>query len=460
MAKRGTSPFRGATFNKDWTQGSVISNLLLLSWPMVLMETLFVTSQVADMIWVGKLGSSAIAGVGIANIVLMLVMSMDMGIIVGVRAMVARYVGVGDLEGANRIAGQAFILSTTWGILITVIGLSLTKPIMSLFGMEAEVVAQGMSYMRVMFAGWVAMDILVMGLYVIQSSGDTKTPLMIESLIRIVHVTLCPFLVLGLWMFPRLGVTGAALANVLSQCLGVGLVFWLLLGGHTRLRLALRDFHPTPSIMWRILKIGIPALIMNLQRSLGNFMLTWFIAPFGTLAVAAHSIAARVEMFLFLPGLGFGMGAGVLVGQNLGAGQPERAEKNGWLALAFLEACMAVCSAAIFLWSENIMGIFTTDTELVALGSIFLKIATAGYLVIAFVSVLQSCIAGAGDTIPTMLVSIGMIWIVQLPLAFLLPRYTSLGVYGLRWAIVANIFAGAIAYTTYFKLGRWKAKKV
>lgn len=106
------------------------------------------------------------------------------------------------------------------------------------------------------------------------------------------------------------------------------------------------------------------------------------------------------------------------------------------------------------------MGIFTTDTELVALGSIFLKIATAGYLVIAFVSVLQSCIAGAGDTIPTMLVSIGMIWIVQLPLAFLLPRYTSLGVYGLRWAIVANIFAGAIAYTTYFKLGRWKAKKV
>ena len=165
-------------------------------------------------------------------------------------------------------------------------------------------------------------------------------------------------------------------------------------------------------------------------------------------------------MFLCLPGMGFGMGAGVLVGQNLGAGRPDRAEKNGWLALGFLEAFMVVCSAAILLWAENIMGVFTTDPGLVQLGGIFLRIASAGYIVMAFVSVLQSCIAGAGDTIPTMIISVAMIWVVQLPLAFLLPRYTSLGVYGLRWAIVANVLAGAIAYIIYFKLGRWKAKKV
>jgi putative MATE family efflux protein len=267
-------------------------------------------------------------------------------------------------------------------------------------------------------------------------------------------------MVLGLWIFPDMGVSGAALANVLSQCLGVILIFWLLKGGYTRLHPALKDFKPDFGIMWRILKIGIPALFMSLQRSLGNFMLTWFIAPFGTLAVAAHSIASRAEMFLYLPGLGFGLGAGVLVGQNLGAGRPERAEKNGWLALGFLETFMIVCSAVILLWAENIMGVFTTDAGLIEIGSIFLRIATAGYMIIAFISVLQSCIAGAGDTIPTMIISVAMIWVVQMPLAFLLSRYTSLGVYGLRWAIVANVLAGAIAYTIYFRLGRWKHKKV
>jgi putative MATE family efflux protein len=427
---------------------------------MVLMETIYVISQVADMVWVGQLGPAAIAGVGIANIVLMVVLSMDMGMVVGVRAMVTRYVGAGDYQEANHVAGQGFILSIIWGMLITVIGLLLTGPVINLFGIEAEVFIEGMAYLRVMFAGWVAMEILIMGLYVIQSSGDARTPLLIETLIRTIHVALCPFLVLGLWVFPRLGVTGAALANVISQCLGAGCIFWLIHSGNTRLHPTLRDFRADINIIWRILKVGIPALVMNLQRSLGNFMLTWLIAPFGTLAIAAHSIAARVELFLSLPGMGFGTGAGVLVGQNLGAGQPERAEKNGWSALGFLEGFMAVCSVAILFWAANIMGIFTKDSELVALGGDFLKIATASYLLISFISVLQSCIASAGDTVPTMVVSIVMIWVIQLPLAYLLPEYTSLGVYGLRWAIVAGIFAGAIAYAIYFRIGRWKTKRI
>jgi len=181
--------------------------------------------------------------------------------------------------------------------------------------------------------------------------------------------------------------------------------------------------------------------------------LTWLIIPFGTLAVAAHSLASRMEMFIVIPGMAVGNSAGVLVGQNLGAGQPERAEKSVWLAVSVVEAFMIVISTVILLWAESIMGIFTTDPGLVELGSIFFRIATAGYLVIAFV-------AGAGDTIPTMVISIVAIWAVQLPLAFLLPRVTDLGVYGLRWAIVAATVAAAIAYVVYFKLGRWKYKRV
>jgi putative MATE family efflux protein len=427
---------------------------------MMLMEALYVTSQIVDMIWIGRLGPSAIAGVGVANIVLFAIMSMDFGFIIGMRAMVARHVGAGDIAGANYIAGQAFVLIAIWGALITGTGFLLAEPIIKMFGVEPQVVTEGTAFLRIMFAGWVTVEILVMGLYAIQSSGDTITPLKIEFSIRAVHVALCPLLVLGLWGFPQLGVRGAALSNVISQILGAGLGLWLLFRGHTRLRLNLTHFRFSPRMIWRISKIGGPALLMNMQRSFGDIALAMFIVPFGTLAVAAHSLSSRLDMFLSLPGMALGSGAGVLVGQNLGADQPERAEKGAWLAVGFVEAFMVVCSIVILLWAENVVGIFTTEASLIQLGSIFFRIATGGYLILAFVFVLQSCIAGAGDTIPNMIINMCMIWAVQLPLAFLLPRVTRLSLFGVRWAIVASIFTGTIAYVTYFRLGRWKVKKV
>jgi putative MATE family efflux protein len=449
-----------SAFEKDWTRGSIIGNLLLLSWPMVVMEALYMVGQIVDMIWVGKLGPSSIAGVGIANICVLVVMSMDIGLIIGVRAMIARYVGVGDIWGANTIAGQAIILGATWGIVVAVIGILVVKPILGLFGAEAEVITAGIVYLRILFAGWVAMGILVMGLYAVQASGDTMKPMIIEACIRSIHLALCPFLVLGWWIFPHLGVTGAALSNVISHSLGALIVVSLLFSGRTRLQLSLKDFRPVPNIIWRILKIGIPALVLHMQKSLGDLVLLWIIIPFGTLAVAAHSLVLRVEMFFIAVGIGLGGGSGVLVGQNLGADQPRRAEKSGWLAVGLMEAFMIAFSGVILLRAENIVGIFTAEPDLVALGSIFLRIATAGYLLFGFVLVFQDCIAGAGDTLPTMIVSIAMIWVIQLPLAFFLPGVANLGVYGVRWAIVVSIFSGAIFYVIYFMSGRWKAKKV
>lgn len=454
------SPPKTTTAHKDWTQGSILGNLLRLSWPMVLMESCYVLSQIVDMVWIGKLGAAAIAGVGIANLVLMLVLAMDFGLVMGVRAMIARHVGAGDIQSANRVAAQGLLMGTGWGMIVMTVGLVASGPLMALFGVESEVLIDGMAYLRVMFAGWVPLVLLVMGLYAFQASGDTLTPLKIEILIRAVHITMCPFLVLGWWGTPRLGVSGAALSNVIAHCLGVFTVMTLLFRGKSRLHLKWKDFRPDPSIIWRILNIGVPALVMNLQRSLGNLILTWLVVPFGTLAVAAHSLTARVEMFLYMPGIGFGLGAGVLVGQNLGAGRPERAEQSAWRATAILEAVMLVCSAAILIWAEPLMTLFTADAELVTLGGEFLRIAVVGYAVIAFVSVLQSCITGAGDTLPNMVISLVLIWLVELPLAYLLSRHTALAVYGLRWSITIYTVVGAVAYTLYFKSGRWKHKKV
>jgi putative MATE family efflux protein len=445
---------------KDWTRGPILRNILLLSWPMATMETLYVVSQVFDLVWVGRLGSTAVAGIGIAFVIVMLVTSLDFGMVVGARAMVARYVGANDIKTANHIAAQALVLVCAWGLVMTALGLTLAGPVMRLMGLEPGVITEGVAYMRVTFAGWITMDVMIVVLYIVQSSGDTIRPLILEALTRVIHIALCPFLVLGIGVFPRLGVGGAALASVIGQTVGAGLALWLFFGGATRLRVARHDFRLDLKIIGRILRIGLPALLTNLQRSFGMFVITWLVVPFGTLAVAATSIVSRVEMFVTLPGLGLGMGAGVLAGQNLGAGRPERAEKSGWLAAGVLQVTMVGVSGLILVLANGIAGIFTDDPELIRLGSTFLRIASVAFLVMACTSVLQSCIAGAGDTVPTMITGFIVNWVVQLPLALLLSRFTSLGVLGIRWAVVGGVTVGTVIYISYFRLGRWKLKKV
>ena len=308
-----------------------------------------------------------------------------------------------------------------------------------------------------------------------QAAGDAVTPMWIGILFRSLHVTLCPFLVLGWWVFPQLGVGGAAYTNIISQGLGLGLSLWVLFTGRSvyfspirrmvrlgqsKMKLTLDNFRIDPGIIWRIIRIGIPSSVMGMQMALAGFVFVRIIAPFGTFAIAAHTISQRVEMILFMPIMGLGMAAGTLAGQNLGAGQPGRAEKGGWLAALVALALMTVFSLGLLLGAESIVTIFNREAGLVEMGSKFIRIATAGYFLIGFVIVLQFCISGAGDTVPPMVISLLMMWLIQLPLAYVLPRYTGLGVYGIRWAMVISIGVGTVAYTIYFKLGRWKRKKV
>jgi putative MATE family efflux protein len=325
---------------------------------------------------------------------------------------------------------------------------------------EPEVVKEGVIYLRILFIGWLTLEFLVMGLYIMQSTGDAMSPMIIELGIRGVHLALCPFLVLGLWIFPHMGIAGAALSNVISQFLGAVAGLWLLFSGRTRMKLRLRDIRFVPDLTWRILKIGIPSLISMGQSTAANFIMTWIIVPFGTLAVAAHSLVSNVQTFVMTPNMGLGNGVGVLVGQNLGAQQPERAIKSTWLAALVLQSFNILCGVAILIWAEEIVMLFNEDPALVSIGAAFLRIAAGSYLVIGINSALMNCISGAGDTVPNMIISIGMMWVIQIPLAYLLSNYTGLDVNGVRWAIVAASFAGIIATFAYFRSGRWKRKKV
>lgn len=460
MGRIAGPPGRGGGPERDWTKGNIIGNLLSLGWPMMIGGSINMLGPTIDMIWVGKLGSSSIAGVGVSGMVVMLVNSMMMGLYMGLRAMVARFIGAGDIKGANHVAQQSLVINVVYSLIMAAIGIFFARPILVLLGVGPDVVEQGVPYLRIQFIGMVTMSFRNMAEATMQASGDSKSPMWIDLFFRAFHIIFCPFLIFGWWFFPSLGVSGAALTNVFSQGIGASLGLWLLLSGRTRLKLTLRGFRIDPGIIWRLVKLALPASITAMERTLGNLILMWFITPFGTLAVAAHTLNQRVEMFLNMPAMGLGQAAGVLAGQNLGAKQPERAVKTGWLGAGFLSGVMLVISVAVLLWAEGIVRIFSSEPELVKLAATFIRIAATSYVMMGFGAVLSQCINGAGDTLPPMLIMLLNMWLVQVPLAYFLPRITDLGVFGVRWAIVIGSVTAAIIYALYFLSGRWKRKKV
>ena len=186
----------------------------------------------------------------------------------------------------------------------------------------------------------------------------------------------------------------------------------------------------------------------------------WFIAPFGTIAVAAHTLGQRVEMFVLMPAWGLGMAAGLLTGQNLGANRPDRAEKSGWLGSFLVTGFVVVIGVALLLWAESVVRIFSTDPPLVATAAAFLRIAVVGYFAMGAGAALQQCVMGSGDTVIPLIVGVVTSWGIQMPLAYFLPRLGNLGVYGVRWAIVIPTAVSAVILIIYFRMGRWKHKQV
>ncbi|OGO24416.1 MAG: hypothetical protein A2Z28_08355 [Chloroflexi bacterium RBG_16_51_9] len=219
-------------------------------------------------------------------------------------------------------------------------------------------------------------------------------------------------------------------------------------------------FHFDWKMIWRITRIGIPASIMGTERSSANLLVMWFIVPFGTAAVAAHTLMERIDNFIRMPAMAMGQGAGVLAGQNLGAKQPERAEKTAWLAVGLFTSLMFVISVLVWFWPEYLIGVFNTEPELVGIAVTFLRIQIVHFMVSGITLVLMSCLNGVGDTwIPT-LNTLVTLWGVQMPLAYLLSRFSTLGVFGVRWAMVIAVVIRAAVYVVYFKMGRWKRTTV
>jgi len=444
----------------DLTTGNITANLLRLAWPVIVSSSLNMLGPTIDVIWVGKLGSVAVAGVGVAGIAVQLLMSSMMGLVMGMRALIARAIGAGNDAEANRVVKQSLMLGALLSFFMAAVGVIFADVFLRLLGLAEDVVAVGAVYLQVIFASSIVMMVRFAMEGSLQAAGDTLRPMYITIIYRAVHIVLCPFLVFGWWIFPEMGIVGAAVTNLIAQLVGLILITRLLLTGRTRLSLEFKNFNFDWGLIWRIVRIGIPSSVMGIQMGLGAFVLIKFLTPFGTTAVAAHTIWSRLDMFLMMPLMGLGMAAGVLAGQNLGAKKPERAVKSAWRAVIIGEGLMLMWVVIIFFGAEWIIRLFNSEPELVEIGAKFLRIAAIGYLIFSLPAVLQNSISGAGDTVPPMILSVAGTWLVQIPLAYFLSQVDSFGVYGLRWAIVISSYLIAVLFLIYFLRGRWKTKRV
>jgi putative MATE family efflux protein len=475
MGRKTVSHNVKLTSTRDWTQGSVVRNLLSLTWPILISQSLNMIGPFIDMVWVGKLGAASVAGVGIASSVVTLANGAIMGLSMSVRALVARSVGAKDWDGANHAARQAFVICISYALLLAVVGILFARPIISMFGVKTDVVDAGSTYLRVQLIGMITMCLRVFTESTLQASGNAMTPMKIGLIFRAVHVVLCPFLVFGSafsstvfphladfsgwWPFAAMGIAGAAVTNIISQGLGGILGLWVLFKARTGLRLTFKNFRFDIQMIKRMLVIGLPNLFLHTQHHLCTLVFTWFTAPFGIIYVAAHTIWQRVDTISTTIGSGVGTSAGVLGAQNLGANKPERADKGGWLAAGFALGIMLCSSTGILLFAESIAGLFNSDPELVRITSAFMRISAAGYLGWGLNVVFMQFLVGVGDTFMSFLLETLQTWLVQIPLAFVLSRYTSLGVYGIRWAMVIGLFVAAVIFTLYYRTGKWKHRR-
>lgn len=451
---------RSAYATRDLTSGSIPRNLWFLAWPATVNGALRTVDQLADLVWAGFFGSLAIAGMGVAQQYVGLAFTARMGLDVGMRAMVSRAVGMGDTRLAEHVVFQAATITLGYSLMMVLIGVFLTEVLLGLLGVSDAVIVQGTTYMRILLIGQAVMGFQMWASQSLSAAGDTLTPMRAGVIARVIHLTASPILMFGLVGVPQMGLPGAALGTVLSHLVSLALLLSVLFRGSSRLHLRLRDFSFDGPMVWRLLKIGGPASVNGMERGLAQLFMVRLVAPFGDIAVAAFSITRRVENFAQMGSRGLGMASGIIVGQNLGAGKPERARETIRWAAIYVVLITAVFSGLVMTFPGGFLTLFTRDPAFLDVARTWLVIAAAGYVGLALGQVAQQSFQTAGDTLVVMLITLGTMWFLELPLAWYLTRSTDVGQFGVAWAMLAAMVARPLIYVPYYYWGRWMRVQV
>src|SRR5580693_1455803 len=353
--------------HRDYTAGSLNRAILLLAVPMVFEMVLVSLFAVVDVFWVGRLGANAVATVGLTESMLSLVFAVGMGLSLSTTAMVARRIGEKDPEGAAVAAVQAIALGVMVALAIGLPCGVLAPRLLRLMGASPELVAVGSGYTRICLGGSGAVLMLFLNNAIFRGAGDASIAMRLLWVSNIINLVLDPCLIFGIGPFPHLGVTGAATATLIGRSIGVLVQFWLLLRGTERIHILKRHLRLNFPVLWRLLRISLSGILQFAISNASWIGLVRIVSLFGGAAVAGYTVAIRIVIFFILPAWGLSNAAATLVGQNLGAGRPDRAEKAVWRTGLYNVAFLGTVGVIFILFAEPIVGLFISDPAVVPL---------------------------------------------------------------------------------------------
>jgi putative MATE family efflux protein len=442
----------------DYTQGSIRHAIILLAIPMILELSLESVFAVVDMFFVGRLGENAIATVGLTESVVTIVYSIAIGLSTAATAMVARRIGEKNEDEAAHAGVQTIILSLIVTMVISAIGLVFAPKILQLMGAKPEVVREGAVFTRIMLGGSVViiMVFLINGIF--RGAGNAAIAMRSLWLASMCNIILCPLLIYGLGPIPSLGLKGAAIATTIGRGIGVAYQCYHLLKGTSNIHIKAKHFRFDWPLMKTLVGIAWPATFQFLIASGSWIVLAALVAQTGgTAASAGYQVALRNVVFFILPAWGLSNAAATLVGQNLGAKQPERAEKSVLLTAKYNAIFMTGVMLLFIFFAGPIISVFTIDREVHQSGTLALRIIGSGYIFYGIGMVMVNALNGAGDTKTPTLINLFGFWAFQIPFAFLLAKALHMGATGSFIAIpVAETLIAITAYIL-FKKGKWKS---
>jgi putative MATE family efflux protein len=419
-------------------------------------ESLF---AVVDAFFVARLGAEALAAVGITETVLEIIYAIAIGLGMSVTAMVARRIGEHDERGAARTAVQAIWLGLGVSALFGVAGAIWAPDVLRLMGADEATVALGSGYTRIIYGSMPVILFLFVNNAIYRGAGDAAMAMRSIWLANGINIVLDPLFIFGIGPFPELGLTGAAVATVIGRGTGVLYQFWGL-GRGARLRITAADVGFDPDVIFRLMRVSAGGVLQMLVATASYIGLIRILATFGSTVLAGYVIAIRVVIFIILPSWGLANAAATLVGQNLGAGQPERAERAVWITGVWNMAFMAAVTVLFVSFAGPIVRIFTSEPATAVVGESALRIISYGYVMYAWGMVVLQAFNGAGDTWTPTGVNLVAFWLVQIPLAWTLAHVVGLGHQGVYWAIAISYSLSALIGLLLFRRGRWKLKEV
>ena len=446
--------------SRDFTTGPIGLAIFLLAVPMILemsMESLF---AIVDIFFVAKLGSDSVAIVGLTESVMALIYAVAFGFAISATATVARRTGEGDEAGAAKSAAHVIYCGVIVSLLISVVGIIFAPQILHILGAKDHIIVEGSRFMRIMVGGNAVVLFIFLLNAIFRGAGDAAIAMRVLIIANGLNMILSPCFIFGVGFFPELGVTGAAVGTTIGRGIGVAFAAWNLFRPGGRIHVDRESWRFDPKLLWKLIKLSATGVVQLIVATASWTALMPIMASFGEVAIAGYVIALRVVMFALLPALGLSNAAATMVGQNLGAGKPERSEAAVWKAAWFNAAIYFGIGLVFLFFSHPIIGIFTREPEVLQYGTSALHIIAYGFAFYGLGMVLETAFNGAGDTRTPTYLNLFVFWIFEIPLAYTLAYRFDMGPNGVFWAITLAFSVLAVASGLMFKRGTWKLKTV